>query len=171
METGNVYYANHDGLVVFKFVGEVRYTMGSSYRISSSLDAYLDRLFESKALNHVLIDLTEALSIDSTNLGLLAKLTQFTQEHFGRKATIFSTNKDVSEILESVGFDQVFNIVHELHDPGVELEQLPEEREPDKALARLVLDAHKALIVLNDKNKDMFKDAVQMLEQEVGKEE
>jgi anti-anti-sigma factor len=108
MDAGNVLYANHDGLVVFKFVGEIRYTMGDSYRVSASLDAFLDDLFESKDFENILIDLTETDSIDSTNLGLLAKIAQFTERHYGRKPTIISTNEDINAILDSVGFDQVF---------------------------------------------------------------
>ncbi len=164
MDAGNVLYANHDGLVVFKFVGEIRYTMGDSYRVSASLDAFLDDLFESKDFENILIDLTETESIDSTNLGLLAKIAQFTERHLGRKPTIISTNEDINAILDSVGFDQVFIIVHDPEIPGVELDSLPEKREPDKELARMVLDAHKALIELNDKNRNMFKNVVQLLQ-------
>lgn len=167
MQTGNIYYAKHEGLLVLKLVGEIRYTMGESYRISASLDSFLERLFAEKDFENVLIDLTETESIDSTNLGLLAKVAQFTDREFGRRATIVSTNADINTILESVGFDQVFLIIHDPQDPSVELESLPEVREPEKDLALLLLDAHKALIELSEKNREMFRNVVQLLEKRI----
>ncbi len=167
METGNVYYAKHDGVLVLKFVGEIRYTMGESYRISASLDAFLDKLFEGKDFENVLLDLTETLSIDSTNLGLIAKIGQFTQQQFGRKATILSTNEDIDAILDSVGFDQVFMILHETSETTAELQDLPQAESPDRELAHMILDAHRALTSLNEKNKEMFKNVVQILEKRV----
>lgn len=167
MASGNVYYAKHNGVLVLKFVGEIRYTMGDSYRISASLDQFLERLFEQKDVENIVIDLTETESIDSTNLGLLAKIAQFSEDQLGRKCSIISTNEDINAIIESVGFDQVFLILQDSDQPDVELENVPEADAADRELAHMLLDAHRALTSLNDKNKEMFKNVVQLLEKRV----
>ncbi|MCD6288219.1 MAG: STAS domain-containing protein [Candidatus Hydrogenedentes bacterium] len=165
MDNGRILFARYRGLVVLKLVGEIRYTVKGSYRVSVSFDAFLDKLFEERDFKNVLIDLTETTGIDSTNIGLLAKIARFTMDNFGQKPTIISTNDDINRILDSVGFDQVFVILHEPHNFDQELEELPEMTVPDKELARLILDAHKALIELNEKNKNMFKNVVDVMEQ------
>ena len=167
MSVGNVYFAKHEGLLVLKFVGEIRYTMGESYRISASLDSFLEQMFEDKGFDNVLIDLSETRNIDSTNLGLLARLAQFTQKHFDRKPTIISTNEDINSILDSVGFSQVFIIVHNPETLGVELEAVPSVSSQDRELARMLLEAHKALTDISEKNRDMFRNVVQILEKRV----
>jgi anti-anti-sigma factor len=167
MGSGNVFYAKHDGVLVLKFVGEIRYTMGDSYRISASLDQFLERLFEERDFQNIMIDLTETESIDSTNLGLLAKIAQYSEDQLGRKCSIISSNEDINAIIESVGFDQVFLILDESDQPEVELENVPEADAADRELAHMLLDAHRALTSLNDKNKEMFKNVVQLLEKRV----
>lgn len=167
MDSGNVFYAIHERVLVLKFVGEIRYTMGESYRISASLDSFLDTVFEEGGFDSVLLDLTETSSIDSTNLGLIAKIAQHGEQKLGKKPTIISTNADIDAILDSVGFEQVFNIVHELPETSAELDALPQAEAADRELAQMLLDAHKALTSLNDKNKAMFKNVVQLLEKKV----
>lgn len=158
-----VYYAKHEGLVVFKLVGAFSF----SQRASKSLDAFIDKLFSNEEYENILIDLTETESLDSTNLGLLAKLTRLTMDLYDKKATIVSTNKDINEILESVGFEQVFNMVTVAPNSEEELEELPEGRSSERELSHVVLDAHRELLELNEKNQEMFRDVVEMLEEQM----
>jgi anti-anti-sigma factor len=171
METGNVFYAKHEDLLVLKFVGEIRYTMGDSYRISASLDSFLDKLFRDQDFKNVLIDLTETESIDSTNLGLLARIARYSLDTLDSRPTIISTNEDINAILDSVGFDRIFTIIHDPEHPEVELQQMPEVEEPDRELAQMLLEAHKNLTALNERNRDMFKNVVELLERRVHGEE
>lgn len=69
MSTGRIQFAEQDGTFVLKFVGEVRLTL------CSALDATIERIFTALNFNAIVIDLTETRSIDSTTLGLLAKLS------------------------------------------------------------------------------------------------
>jgi hypothetical protein len=57
------------------------------------------------------IDLTETRSIDSTTLGLLAKLSILSRQKVGLLPTVVTTHEDITRLLQSMGFDQVFNIV------------------------------------------------------------
>lgn len=78
MSTGRIQFAEQDGTFVLKFVGEVRLTL------CSALDATIERIFTALNFSAIVIDLTETRSIDSTTLGLLAKLSILSAE--GRPA-------------------------------------------------------------------------------------
>ncbi len=101
---GDIRYAKQDGVCVLKLTGDIRYTTGPAAVISRSLDTFFDKLFATGDFQDVVVDMTETTAIDSTNLGLLARLYTWMQEHGGRKPTLVSTNPDVTRTLESVGF-------------------------------------------------------------------
>lgn len=167
MPDGNVYYARHDGIVVLKFAGNIRYTMGSVARLGE----LLDRLFADAEVSDFLVDLSEAENIDSTNLGLLAKIARFMMEHHGRKATLLSSNPDICSVLEAVGFDQVFTILHDAAAPDPALAPVAGEAGEDADLSRVMLEAHRELAALNEKNRATFKSVIELLEAEVKKPE
>ena len=105
MSTGRIQFAEQDGTFVLKFVGEVRLTL------CSALDATIERIFTALNFSAIVIDLTETRSIDSTTLGLLAKLSILSRQKVGLLPTVVTTHEDITRLLQSMGFDQVFNIV------------------------------------------------------------
>ena len=105
--TGKALYAIHQGTYVLKLIGEIRVP------ICATLDNFIENMFRDKQLNSVLIDLSKTQIIDSTALGLLAKIAIQTRKRFKRKPLIISTEPDVTRILDTMGFEKVFNIVHE----------------------------------------------------------
>jgi anti-anti-sigma factor len=170
MNSGKILYARHERFLILKLVGIIRYaSLRDTSRSTASFQPFLKRCFQWRDFDHVLIDLTETESIDSTNLGLLAQTAQFTLARWNRKPAILSTREDINAILESVGFDQVFHIFHEAPTAlPAPFEELPDQGPDGGATpARVVLNAHRALMAINDKNKAAFKDVVQLLEQEV----
>ncbi len=166
MEAGNVCYARQDDLVIVKLTGHIRYATGDSFHLSTSVNAFLDKLFQKKDFKNILIDLTEAESIDSTNLGLLAKITQFTRQHCGDQAIIVSTNEDINETLDGVGFGQVFHILHEACPVDGGMSAIPDTHEGAADLNATMLQAHRILCDLNTKNREAFKSVVHFLELE-----
>jgi anti-anti-sigma factor len=68
MTDGSILHASHDGVEVLRFVGEIR------YRLAPALDRYLESVFAKPGLAGFVIDLIETDSIDSTNLGILARI-------------------------------------------------------------------------------------------------
>ena len=66
---GRIQFAEQDGTFVLKFIGEVRLTL------CSALDSTIEKIFSALNFSAIVIDLTETRSIDSTTLGLLAKLS------------------------------------------------------------------------------------------------
>lgn len=153
-DMGTVCYAKQDHLYILKFIGEIRYTM------SCSVDTFLDKLFANDDFDNILIDLTETISIDSTNLGLLAKIANFVQKRFGHKATIISTNPDINGILDSVGFDQAFTICADRASCREAVQQLS-IKDPSRAeLAKTLFETHSRLSEMNKKNRETFKNVL-----------
>lgn len=159
MSSGHILYAIHNGTYVLRFTGEIRAPM------CATLDNFLERMFIDGGINAILIDLTRTDYIDSTALGLIAKTAVFLQLHNGRKPIIVSTNPDITRVLESMGFDQVFLILDCCCDEDV-LSELPEVEPSEQEMMTKVIDAHRVLMSLSDKNQATFKSLVDALEME-----
>lgn len=158
MLSARILYAVHDGTYVIKFVGDVRVPL------CACLEGFLDRMFADKTLHSVLIDLTETAGIDSTALGLIAKIAVALKERLQRKPVILSTNPDVNRILSSMGFDRVFVIVDKAPAHDEPLAELPLTEPSQQDLTRNVIEAHRVLMGMNEKNRATFRDLVEALE-------
>ena len=160
MANGKLLVAEKDGVHVLKFVGDVRVTLGPT------IDAFLTTILKTEDFRSVIIDLTETKGIDSTSLGFLAKISISAKESFGIVPTIISTNDDITRILLSMGFDQVFLILKEPLESSVSLGEVASSDISEQELRNMVLEAHKVLMQLNDENRDTFRDLVVALQQE-----
>ncbi len=167
MKQGEVRYAIRKGVCVLKFIGDVLYTSGSASVISRSLDAFLDRIFQSDEVQNVLIDLSETTHLDSTNLGLVARVAVHLERERGRRLTIVTPNPDITTVMVSMGFAQVALLIQEQRDLELPLELLPQVQPDERADLEVVLRAHKELIALSEENRAVFADAVRLLESEL----
>ncbi len=158
MQNGKILFAERDGNYVLKFVGDVRLTL------CSTLDVFLESMLDNEDFKTVIIDLTETEGIDSTSLGLLAKISVKMKQHHQLRPTIVSTNEDISRILLSMGFDKVFILIRETVKGGAQLKELEVMQESEEMVKQRVVDAHRVLMDLNDENRDAFKDLVRSLE-------
>ena len=155
---GKIQFAEQSGTFVLKFVGEVRLTL------CSALDATIEKIFAALNFTAIIIDLTEAQSVDSTTLGLRAKLSILSRQKVGLLPTVVTTNPDITRVLQSMGFDQVFNIVDTpLPCPDC-LADLPSQDQSEEVVKAKVLEAHRILMGLNDSNREAFHDLVSALE-------
>jgi hypothetical protein len=97
-------------------------------------------------------------------LGLLAKLSILSRQKVGLLPTVVTTNPDISRLLQSMGFDQVFNIVDRPIPCPECLTDLPSQDQNEEVVRSKVLEAHKILMGLNDSNREAFHDLVNALE-------
>ncbi|MEZ5524431.1 MAG: STAS domain-containing protein [Pseudomonadales bacterium] len=158
MNSGKILVAKNDGAYVLKFQGDVRLTL------CAALDIFLEKMVSIPDLKAVIIDLTETEGIDSTSLGFLAKTSILTQKAFGWKPTIVSTHEDITRLLMSMSFDQVFNIIEQPISEAAQLAELPSQESSEEEAKDRVLEAHKILMGLSDDNKEKFQELVKMLE-------
>ena len=162
-QTSQVLYANHEGVHCLRFVGDIRYPL------APSVNRFVDELFEAQVPKGFMIDLTQTRGIDSTSLGVLARIANRMQEQGGPRVTIVSTHHDVTETLLTMGFGEVFDIVTE--PPAVSAAKAVPVEEADRdSLARTVVEAHRILMSLNEYNRELFRDLAAVLERENGKQ-
>jgi len=160
MSTGKIQFAEQSGTFILKFVGEVRLTL------CSALDATIEKIFTSLNFSAIVIDLTETRSIDSTTLGLLAKLSILSRQKIGLLPTVVTTHDDITRLLQSMGFDQVFNIVESPLPCSECLADLPSQDQSEEVVKAKVLEAHQILMSLNESNREAFHDLVSALERQ-----
>lgn len=157
---GEYFFAKDGNKVIFKLTGTLKYTT------SGHFDSFLDSFFASAGdIEKIVIDLTEADFLDSTNLGFLAKIAEFMLDRNGSKTTIHSISDDVNRTLESVGFDEIFNLEKTRPEPDGESCIIDPSGFEKKDRTLMMLDAHKCLMKINDKNEKTFGDVVSLMEQ------
>lgn len=150
--------AEKQGIYVLKFIGEIR------LNLCSTLDNLVETITQDPDFKTAVIDLTETEIIDSTTLGLLAKIAMAAEKRSHFLPTLISTNPDVTRIITSMGFDKIFIIVKEPASRIEELEEIPVLRASEQQVRDKVLDAHRVLMGLNSKNREEFKNLVHALE-------
>lgn len=158
MQPGSIFYAQHDGAFVIKLKGDVRLTL------CKTLDDFIETMFSHPKFLSVMIDLSETEGIDSTTLGLMAKLSIQAQARFGQLPVVFSTNPDITRILLSMGFDKVFDIHEEAMEAVSDLSEVPVRECGEEKAREKILEAHRILMGLNAENRLKFTDLVVALE-------
>ena len=158
MDNGTVLHASHDDVHVLRFIGDIRYPL------SPSIDRFLDGIFAGLQPAGFVIDLTETDSIDSTNLGLLARLAKRMKTLDARRITVVSNRAGINSVLNSMALDEVFDIVGDADLETGTAQEVPQENADREVLARTLIDAHRALMDLNEHNREMFRDVVAALE-------
>lgn len=159
--SGRMLAAAYEGVYELKLVGDVRLTLGAT------VNDYLDGMFKDPEFKAVLVDLSEADSIDSTCLGVLARLSIRAVERFSFTPTLVSTRPDITRVLVTMGFDDAFNIIETPLERTAQLTELP--RLPsagEDELRDQVIEAHRTLMSMNAHNREVFKDLVVTLETE-----
>ena len=162
MADGNVFYAERDGTGVLRFQGEIRYTL------APALDRFLDGLFARNEFTRIVVDLSDTESIDSTGLGLLARIANFVRRRDGSRPLLFSTQPDINAVLSSICLDTAFTLCDRPPDRLPDT-ALPAGHPSETELAQTVLDAHRLLCEMNEANRVQFQNVVDTVERELGK--
>jgi anti-anti-sigma factor len=160
MNAGKILAADYQHMAMLKFVGEVRVVM------SSTLDNYCNSLYRRGILDAMVVDMSETRSIDSTALGMLAKMAIQLRNRFNVMPTIISPNPDISKILRSMSFDMICNIVTSVSRQPTDYSELKLQTESEATVRDKVIDAHLTLMALSEDNRLEFQDLVQALKQQ-----
>lgn len=155
-----VLYAERSGYHVLKFVGDVRLSL------SPMISGFLSQMQETDDCFGVVVDLSETETIDSTALGLIAKLGIVCRDSFAQTLIIVSPKSDITRLLESMSMQEVSVITPAPVTSGEKLEELPRQVASEDALRAQVLEAHQVLMGLAADNESRFKDLVMTLEEE-----
>src|SRR5690606_10052846 len=121
-----------------------------------------DEMLSVEGFASVVVDLADASNIDSTTLGLLAKLAIKAKARFQYVPLILSTNPDITRVLESMGFDRVFRIREAPLCSDEDLGELPVLPDSEEGVRQRVLDAHRVLMGMSASNHAKFRELVSL---------
>tara|TARA_B110000977_G_scaffold63912_1_gene86954 strand:- start:7 stop:498 length:492 start_codon:yes stop_codon:yes gene_type:complete len=160
LNSGKILVSDQLGNHLLKFTGDVRVTL------CGTLNRYIETIFGTKDVKRVVVDMLEAEGLDSTTLGLLAKLGLYCREEYGLNVEVFCQNTSILRTLESMSFDEIFDIFDQL--PNIDaienLHEIDVQNLPVDELREQILEAHKILVRLSADNQQKFKDLIKALE-------
>lgn len=158
---GHVTHAAQEGVHVLRYFGTVNYTL------APGLQQFLQHLLVDDHVSGLVFDLTAAESLDSTNLGLMARANEQVRESGAPNSVIISSNEDIDVVLRSMGFDQTFDLLPAEQKPreaGAAPVHTPSPSAAD--LQRTMIDAHRALMRLSEAGRVAFEPVVACLERD-----
>ncbi|MBN2279977.1 MAG: STAS domain-containing protein [Candidatus Marinimicrobia bacterium] len=161
MPKGEYKFAQDKNNYFIKLSGQLKYTECSNF------SSFINKLEQDKNFDNILTDLTETTYIDSTNLGLLAKLAQLVIEKSNHRMTVVTTNDDVTELLHNIGFDDICLLVNETSKPDHHYDHILGIDEKEESMAKVMLEAHRRLMNMNDKNEKEFCNVVELMEKQI----
>lgn len=155
--SGHIYVAEHQGSHLVKLTGDMRLSL------CTTIDDYLEKVVSKEVFSSLIVDLSEAQCLDSTTLGLLAKFSIKLRKLFGFIPLIISPNPNITRILDSMGFRQIFTIVDKPIETEEDLRELAAVSANEADVKDKVLEAHRVLMGMNEQNRVEFKDLVYSL--------
>lgn len=161
VSSGEILVADHQGIYVIKMKGDVRLTLCISF------DECIEELISRQDFCSVLFDLSEVEGLDSTTLGLVAKLAVKSQEQKQEKPLIIGADTAIQRLLVSMGLDDLCEFIDTLPNNYCETSDFvrlqAEGVSDENQIKAKVLESHCVLMGLNETNKETFKDLVQTL--------
>lgn len=158
MQEGRILAASQDGAYVIRLVGDVRLTL------CTTMDDFFQHMFEDPQFVSVWVDLCDVEGIDSTTLGLLAKLALKVKDKFGFKPAIYSCDPGINRLLNSMGFHRLFELHQESCNNPEHIAEIPGVKSSEDSVKQKVIEAHRVLMGMSDENRDRFKDLLTVLE-------
>jgi anti-anti-sigma regulatory factor len=143
---------------MIRLEGDVRLTL------CTTIDDYFERMYEDPAFVSVWVDLCNADGLDSTTLGLLAKLALTVEQKFGFQPAIYSCDAGINRLLKSMGFQRLFDLREEACSDSEDSVPVPVVEGTESAVKEKVIEAHRVLMGLSEENRDRFKDLLNVLE-------
>jgi anti-anti-sigma factor len=161
MIDGQVTYAAQEGVHVLRYSGTVNYTL------APGLERFFQHLIHRCPVSGLVFDLSAAESLDSTNLGLMARVNEQVRETGGANSVIISSNEDIDAVLCSMGFDQTFELCPASPTaPDASAELIAADSPSAAELRHTMLEAHRALVRLSDAGRLEFESVVACLERD-----
>ena len=158
MGEGRIMAANHHGAYVLRLEGDVRLTL------CTTIDEYFQKMFDDPEFASVWVDLCSAEGIDSTTLGMLAKLALNVEEKFGFRPVIYCCEPGINRLLTSMGFQRLFDLRDELCSNPEDINEIPVVEGSEDSVREKVIEAHRVLMGLSEENRARFKDLMSVLE-------
>ena len=89
MSRGKILVSQDASSYVIKLEGDVRVVL------CASLNDYMSTIFKSNTISRIIVDMVETEGVDSTTLGLLAKLAIYSNEKFNIRPIVFCPDESL----------------------------------------------------------------------------
>lgn len=159
--SGQIFAGIHETRLVLRFVGDVRLIW------CVALEEYCSSVFANDDVTGFYVDLSVASNLDSTTLGVLAKLGIMAKKRLESQPVMHFVTSDIERLVNCMGFNKVFHIVKAddaLDVDDSDLHELDSRDCCEDVMRDSVINAHKTLMELSDENKKKFQDLVNTLE-------
>ena len=161
MMNGKLFYVgDYDQNLYLKLSGEI--TMHNVYPLKNFLKS-LDLL----NCKHIIFDFQNTRYLDSTSLGTIAATGLQYLNSCNKKLSFINVSEELEENFKNLGFEPIADMAKKVEMEIAEecLVPLPEKKE--KISCQEILEAHKILVNLNEKNREIFKNVIDLLEKEL----
>ncbi len=161
MNTGKILVSDQADTCLLKLVGDVRLTL------STSLNRYMEALFGNNGIKRVIVDMLDTEGVDSTTLGLIAKLGLHCRKHYRVNVQLFCQNQSILSTLDCMGFGDIIDICQQPPDVSGDLYSLESVDAKIDEVRQHVLESHRILGQLNSQNSAQFDDLIRALESDI----
>lgn len=165
MDQNKVLYAIRNRCLYLILMGAIRHTL------CGSLDTLVRKVIEQDEVEKCVIDLRQTSYLDSTSLGIIARMARYMKEKSGEKLILISINEDVNQILNSVQFDSIANIVDKwelLPEQFLESDQFAKQIQSHR---EMIIESHQELTRINEDNRKKFTALIESLEKKYKQED
>ena len=155
-------YGKADNTIFIKIEGN------ATMKNSKTLSDVLEDIFDGDKIN-IVLEMSKCNYLDSTFLGLIAKTALETKKRWNSPLYVMNASNMVLNGLKQTGIDKFIEIVE---DSKLDLEttELGKKDFNDKEeKTHHILEMHKTLMDLNEKNQETFKNVVELIERSLDK--
>lgn len=154
---GQILFSSNDGHYLLRMEGDVRLTL------CHLVEEQVKLMCADESLQSVAVDVGPALGIDSTTLGVLAKLALNIRRQHGFNVVVYSPNASITRLLKSMCLQDILEL-KETEAPKTYGEFCLVSTSDAMPLAKTtVVEAHQTLMDLSVENEARFKDLMKTL--------
>lgn len=154
------FFADFDNVYIFKFVGNFLFSL------CPAVEGFMNTLFTERGMRPVVVDMTETARVDSTALGILARMAIHCRRMLQVKPTVLVSNNDIVTILKGMSFDGVLNILQTTAILDGRFEEIKPVAADEKEMLDHILESHRTLMSMSPSNRAKFEQAIKVLEQQ-----
>lgn len=154
-----VQFCSRQGIFFIRLIGDLEFNS------SSRLETLLSWIKENRSIKRLVIDLSYAQTIDSTNLGMIARLGLYAhQKHEHMPILSPGAAAQVKQTLSKFQLHQLFRWKGEDESFGIEdgafIRLLGPVEEAEVSICERAIEAHRALVSLGEGNPSEFNSVI-----------
>jgi anti-anti-sigma factor len=164
MSSDGVFYSYIGKCCIIRLVGAIKYTT-----VAADFEKFIDTFIDKPDIIDVIIDMRECNYIDSTDLGILARISITQNQKNANKPVIVHTpDSGISTILKDVGFGRVFTLTDTITLQDTKFSDIESgEKQTELELAKMMVTAHEELIDMDESNLEKFSSVVNFMKKSI----